>query len=83
MEKPLDFYQASTTLGERIIDKPELPRQGYAMHIEVDTETVGEGSMLKVGRYADFEVFSDEGGRLGGKTNHAPPMALVAMGMGF
>ena len=40
MEEPIDGRTTSTTPGERIIDKPELPKGGVSTDSEVYTEVV-------------------------------------------
>ena len=65
MEKPLDGFNLPEKIGERIIDKPELPAQGVNTDSTVYTEiVVGEGQ-LKRGTIGKFEVFSDEAARIG------------------
>lgn len=70
-------------VGQRVIDKPELPREGIATDSEVYTEVVvGEGQ-LKRGTIGKFEVFSDEAARIGGTDKYPSPMSYMAMGTGF
>jgi hypothetical protein len=53
-DAPLDPADESFVPGERTIDKPELPRQGYAFSMAADTETVaGEGQLKLEGITAD------------------------------
>jgi hypothetical protein len=83
MEKPLDGFNLPEKIGERIIDKPELPPQGLLTDSTVFTEiVVGEGQ-LKRGTIGKFEVFSDEAARIGGSDKYASPMSYMAMGVGF
>ncbi len=82
MGKPLDHHKLSTAPGERVIDKPELPRQGLVLTNWADTEVV-EGGQLKVGRHRHFEVFCDEPEYLGGGDAHPQPLTYIAMGVGF
>ena len=55
-EKPLTFLEMSSKPGERITDKPELPRQGVAMHIEADLESI-EGEPHLIARMPDHELW--------------------------
>ena len=83
MEKPLDGMSLASAPGDRVIDKPELPAGGIATDQEVYTEVI-EGEMhLKVGKYRQFEVYSDEAQRIGGTDKHPSPMTYMAMGVGF
>ena len=83
MTKPVDGMNLPSEVGQRIIDKPELPPEGVATDSEVYTEiVVGEGQ-LKRGTIGKFEVFSDEGARIGGTDKYASPMSYMAMGVGF
>ena len=41
MEQPLDLRKDSMVAGERTIDKPELPAQGYVFTMSADTERIG------------------------------------------
>ena len=66
MEKPLDGMNLASEVGQRIIDKPELPRQGVSTDSEVYTEVVTGEMHLKRGTFGKFEVFSDEAARIGG-----------------
>jgi len=82
-EEPLNFLDQSTKPGERITDKPELPPQGFAMHMVADMESIEGEVHLKVGRARGFEVFSDEPPHIGGSNRYPPPMSYLAMGIGF
>ena len=83
MDKPLDGFNLPSEVGQRIIDKPELPPQGVTTDSEVYTEfVIGEGQ-LKRGTVGKFEVFSDEGAHIGGTDKHPTPMTYMAMGVGF
>lgn len=83
MEKPVDGTNLPTEIGQRIIDKPELPTQGVSTDNEVYTEVVANEGQLKRGRFGKFEVFSDEAARIGGTDKYASPMTYMAMGVGF
>ena len=83
MQEPIDGANTSSVVGERVIDKPELPPGGITTDNEVYTEVV-EGEMhLKRGIAGRFEVFSDEGARIGGTDKYPTPMSYMAMGTGF
>ncbi|OGL67470.1 MAG: hypothetical protein A3J27_10400 [Candidatus Tectomicrobia bacterium RIFCSPLOWO2_12_FULL_69_37] len=82
-EKPLNPFEQSTVAGERITDKPELPRQGFAMHLVADAETIEGEAHLKLGKSRGFEVYSDEPPHIGGTNKFPPPMSYLAMGIGF
>ena len=83
MKMPVDGMNLPSEVGERVIDKPELPPEGIATDSEVYTEiVVGEGQ-LKRGTIGKFEVFSDEAARIGGTDKHPSPMSYMAMGTGF
>ncbi len=83
MDGPLDPRKDSTVVGERIIDKPELPRQGYVFTMSADTETIEGEGQLKLGKHRHFEVFCDEPERIGGKDSAPQPLCYIAMGVGF
>ena len=83
MDKPLDGFDLPSEVGQRIIDKPELPTQGVATDSTVYTEIVAGEMHLKRGTIGKFEVFSDEAERIGGTDRHPSPMAYMAMGVGF
>jgi hypothetical protein len=83
MDKPLDGTNLPSAVGERIIDKPELPAQGVRTDNEVFTEFVTGEMQLKRGRFGKFEVFSDEAQRIGGTDKYPSPMTYMAMGVGF
>jgi hypothetical protein len=83
MDKPLDGFNLPTEPGSRIIDKPELPPQGVSTDSEVYTEFVIGEAQLKRGTTAKFEVFSDEGARIGGTDRYPSPMSYLAMAVGF
>jgi hypothetical protein len=83
MDKPLDGFNLPSEVGQRIIDKPELPPQGVTTDSEVYTEfVIGEGQ-LKRGTIGKFEVFSDEAQRIGGTDKYPSPMSYLAMAVGF
>ena len=83
MAKPLDGMNLPGAPGERVIDKPELPAGGIATDQEVYTEVIEDEMHLKVGKYRQFEVYSDEAQRIGGTDKHPSPMTYMAMGVGF
>ena len=83
MEKPIDGGNTSSEVGQRIIDKPELPPQGVNTDNEVYTEVVAGEMHYKRGMFGKFEVFSDEAARIGGTDKFASPMTYMAMGVGF
>jgi hypothetical protein len=83
MEKPLDGGALPSAVGERVIDKPELPAQGINTDNEVFTEVVVGTGQLKRGTYRHFEVFCDEAERIGGTDKYPSPMTYLAMGTGF
>ena len=83
MDKPLDGMNLPTEPGQRIIDKPELPPQGVSTDSEVYTEFVIGEAQLKRGTIGKFEVFSDEGARIGGTDRYPSPMSYLAMAVGF
>lgn len=82
-EKPLNPFEQSTKPGERITDKPELPRQGFAMHMIADTESIEGEAHLKLGKARGFEIYSDELPQIGGTNKYPPPMGYLAVGIGF
>ena len=82
-EEPMNPNTESTLIGERLIDKPELPKQGYAIFQYADTETVAGKGQLKVGRHRQFEILCDEPARLGGNDEYPQPLTYIAMGVGF
>ncbi|MBI2133042.1 MAG: hypothetical protein HYT99_09650 [Candidatus Tectomicrobia bacterium] len=82
-EKPLDPRLDSAEPGERSIDKPELPPQGYAFTMAAGTETLEGKGQLKIGRHRHFEVFCDEPPRIGGGDAYPQPLCYIAMGVGF
>ncbi len=83
MEQPINAQQTSTVPGDRVIDKPEHPPQGYVNSIVAETETVAGKGQLKVGRCRGYEVYCDEGPRIGGDSAYPPPMAYFALGAAF
>jgi hypothetical protein len=83
MKMPVDGMNLPSEVGQRVIDKPELPPEGIATDSEVYTEiVVGEGQ-LKRGTIGKFEIFSDEAARIGGTDKYPSPMSYMAMGTGF
>ena len=82
-EQPLDPRKDSADPGERTIDKPELPKQGYAFTMSASTETVEGKGQLIIGYHIDFEVLCDEPQRIGGEDSHPQHLCYIAMGIGF
>lgn len=83
MEKPVDGANTPSEVGQRVIDKPELPPHGISTDNEVYTEVVAGEMHLKRGAVGKFEVFSDEAARIGGTDKFPSPMSYMAMGTGF
>ncbi|MBC7780841.1 MAG: hypothetical protein H7125_12145 [Proteobacteria bacterium] len=83
MDKPLGNEDLSEIPGERVIDKPELPGSGITNGNDVYTEFVVGEMQLKRGSVEKFEVFSDEGERIGGTNRYPSPMNYLAMAIGF
>ena len=83
MTRPLGNEDLSDKLGERVIDKPELPSVGITNENEVITETLSGEMQLKRGTAGKFEVFSDEPAWIGGTDQYPSPMAYLAMAIGF
>lgn len=83
MEKPLDGNSLPSTVGDRVIDKPELPAGGISNENDVHTEVIAGEMHLKRGRVGKFEVFTDEAPRLGGTDRYPSPMSYLAMAVGF
>ena len=83
MEKPLDGNNLPSTVGDRVIDKPELPAGGISNENDVYTEVVAGEMHLKRGSSGKFEVFTDEAPRLGGTDRYPSPMSYLAMAVGF
>lgn len=83
MEKPLDGNMLPSTVGNRVIDKPELPAGGISNENDVYTEVIAGEMHLKRGTVGKFEVFTDEAPRLGGTDKYPSPMSYLAMAVGF
>lgn len=83
MEKTLDGNKLPSTVGDRVIDKPELPAGGISNENDVCTEVIAGEMHLKRGKVGRFEVFSDEAPRLGGTDKYPSPMSYLAMAVGF
>ncbi len=83
MTKPLGNEDLSEKVGERVIDKPELPAGGITNENDVLTETVSGELQLKRGRAGKFEIYCDEPVRIGGTDKHPSPMSYLAMAIGF
>jgi len=82
-DKPLGDADLSNTVGERIIDKPELPPQGITNENDVLTEVVAGEVQLKRGSVGKFEVYCDEPLRIGGTEKYPTPMNYLAFSIGF
>ena len=83
MDKALDGTNLPSEIGQRIIDKAELPLQGVTTDNEVYTEVIAGEMHLKRGTSGKFEVFSDEAARIGGTDRYPSPMSYMAMAVGF
>jgi hypothetical protein len=83
MTKPLGNEDLSDKVGERVIDKPELPAQGITNENDAHTEIVSGAMQLKRGVAGRFEVFCDEPARIGGTDKYPSPMSYLAMAIGF
>jgi len=82
-DKPLGNDDLSDKIGERVIDKPELPPQGITNENDVLTEVVAGEVQLKRGIAGKFEVMCDEPTRIGGTDTYPTPMTYLAMSIGF
>ena len=82
-DRPTTPADQSSVPGERIIDKPELPPQGYGNTVIAEIETIEGKGQVKVGRSGGYEVFSDEPPRLGGDGEYPQPLNYFALGVGF
>ena len=78
--EPLDPRKDSATPGERAIDKPELPTQGYAFTMSADTETIEGKGQLKLGTHRHFEVYCDEPPRIVERIPTPSPFATLPWG---
>ena len=83
MTRPLGNEDLSDKVGERVIDKPELPPGGITNENDVLTEFVAGEAQLKRGTAGRFEVFSDEPARIGGTDKYPSPMNYLALAIGF
>jgi len=83
MTKPLGNEDLSEKVGDRVIDKPELPAAGITNENDVYTEVVSGELQLKRGTAGKFEVYCDEPVRIGGTDKHPSPMSYLAMSIGF
>jgi hypothetical protein len=83
MATPLDNQDLSEKVGERVIDKPELPAAGITNENDVMTEVVSGELQLKRGRAGKFEVLCDEPARIGGTDRYPSPMSYLALSIGF
>jgi hypothetical protein len=83
MTKPLGNENLSDKMGERVIDKPELPSSGITNENDVYTETLSGEMQLKRGTAGKFQVFCDEPARIGGTDQYPSPMSYLAMSIGF
>lgn len=59
----------------------DLQSSGHRITMSIDSEHVEK--MLHKGTRGKFEVYSDEPDRMGGDDNYPPPLAYIAMGIGF
>jgi len=82
-DQPLTNKDLSEKVGERIIDKPELPQQGIFSESEAYTEVMSGEAQLKRGKSGKFEVLCDEPVRIGGTDQHPSPMGYLALAIGF
>lgn len=82
-DKPLGNEDLSEKVGERVIDKPELPAQGITNENDVYTEVVAGEAQLKRGIAGKFEVLCDEPARIGGTDKYPTPMNYLALAIGF
>ena len=83
MAKPLGTEDLSDKVGERVIDKPELPPEGITNENDVHTEVIAGEMQLKRGVAGEFEVYCDEPLRIGGTGTFPSPMSYLAMAIGF
>jgi hypothetical protein len=83
MTEPVDGNELPAEVGQRIIDRPELPPQGVRSETDVFTEVVAGEMHLKRGTSGRFEVYCDEAARIGGTDRYPSPMTYMAMGVGF
>lgn len=83
MVKPLGNDDLSDKVGERVIDKPELPAAGITNENDVYTEVIAGQMQLKRGVAGKFEVLCDEPTRIGGTDTYPSPMSYLAMAIGF
>lgn len=83
MDTPVDGGNLPSEVGQRVIDKPELPRGGIHTDNTVLTEVIEGEVHLKRGTFGGFEVLSDEAPEIGGTGKHPTPMTYMAMGTGF
>lgn len=82
-DKPLGNEDLSEKVGERVIDKPELPAQGITNENDVYTEVIAGEAQLKRGIAGKFEVLCDEPVRIGGTDKYPTPMNYLALAIGF
>lgn len=82
-EGPLELTKASIVEGERIIDKPELPKRGLVMHMQAEVTTIEGSLQIKEGTSKGFKVFSDEPPQIGGTGKYPAPMSYMALGIGM
>jgi len=83
MVKPLGNDDLSEKIGERVIDKSELPAAGITNENDVHTEVIAGQMQLKRGVAGKFEVLCDEPTRIGGTDTYPSPMSYLAMAIGF
>jgi len=83
MAEPLGNDDLSEKIGERVIDKPELPQSGISTENDVYTEVIAGEIQLKRGQAGAFEIYCDEPLRIGGTDKYPSPMSYLAMAIGF
>ena len=70
-------------VGQRLIDKPDLPSEGMLRTHAAEVETVPGKGQLKMGRARQFTIFCDEPSRIGGNDEFPNPLAYLNMAVGF
>ncbi len=83
MTNPPGDEDPANKVGNRVIDKPELPPDGIPGENEAMTEVLSGQMQLKRGVAGKFEVFCDEPARIGGTDKYPSPMSYLAMAIGF
>ena len=49
MKRPVDSREMSSVQGKRSIDQSELPPEGVVSLLMAETQTIEDGSLIKVG----------------------------------